>query len=155
GGINGDAVALVVGVATGEETGVDEPGPCGVQLRHEGVGAGAAERCLVGARRRGIVVLVGEPRHVGVAGGVHGNASTLVVAGGPEQGGVEEGTGAGRGGVVLAQEDIVGTAKSCIERTRRRGERRVGGVARHIGVAGGVHGNRAALIVGIGGGREK
>src|SRR5438105_10860587 len=87
-GVHGDAVADVIATAP-EVRGVEE-GTDGTELRHEGVGGAAAEGRLVGPRRRRKAA-AGVASHVGVAGGVHGEAVADVVATPPKVRGVEEG----------------------------------------------------------------
>ena len=81
--------------------------PVGTQLRHEGIAAAAVGR-LIGAGRGREVGGISEARHVGVAGGVHGDAIATVIARAAEVGGVDQ-CGARR--VQLRHEGIVADAE--------------------------------------------
>ena len=95
GGVHGDPVAVVL-FAAAQIGRIHEGGPGRVELGDEGVGEAASIRVLnETARRAGEVCRVGEPGHIGVAGGVHGDpvAGVLVAAtqiGGPGQHGIDD-----------------------------------------------------------------
>src|SRR3989442_11241849 len=88
GGIDGDAVAIVIGVPT-EVGGIDEGRSKRVELRHEGVVAAVVGRVEGpgGSRKvRGI----SRSSHVGAPRGVDGDSEAVVIAAPPEVGGVDE-----------------------------------------------------------------
>src|SRR5439155_24364197 len=127
---------------TGPEVGgVGEGGAGGVELRHEGVEA--AEGRLEGPRSRREVERPSAARHIGAAGGVHRDAVATITTTAPEVGGVDEG---GARGVELRHEGIEEAAEGRLEGPQRRREVDGEGVTRHVGVAGGVHGDAAALV---------
>src|SRR5439155_688762 len=110
--------------------------------RNEGVFAAAASG-LEGAGGRGEVGGKGNPRHVGVAAGVHGDAEAVVNVTPAEVGGVDE---HGAGGIELGHEGVFGAAEGGLEGAGGRGEGGGIGEARHVGVAEGVHGDAEAVV---------
>ena len=76
--------------------------------------------------------------HVGVAKAVHSDAGAEVTKTAPEVGGVDEGR---TGGIQFCHERIAPADESRLEGPRRGREVRGEGAARHIGVAGRVHGD--------------
>src|SRR5439155_1156585 len=140
-GVHGDTEA-VVDTTPAQVGGVDEEGAGGIELGHEGV-FGAAEGGLEGAGGRGEVGGKGNPRHVGVAAGVHGDAEALVNVTPAEVGGVDEPSA---GGIELGHEGVFGAADSGLEGAGGRGEVGGKGNPRHVGVAAGVHGDAEALV---------
>src|SRR5439155_12837492 len=110
--------------------------------RNEGVFAAAASG-LEGAGGRGEVGGKGNPRHVSVAAGVHGDAEAVVNATPAEVGGVDE---PGAGGIELGHEGVFGAAEGGLEGAGGRGEVGRAGEARHVGVAEGVHGDAEAVV---------
>ena len=126
-----------------EVGGVDQGGARRVQLRHEGVEA-AAEGRLKGAGRGREVGGTSAARYVGVAGGVHRDAGAIIIARAAEVGGVDQG-GARR--VQLRHEGV--EVSAAVGRLKGAGRgREVGGSseARHVGVAGSVHGDAPAKV---------
>ena len=84
----------------------------------------------------------GEARHVCVAGCIHGDAVALLRTAAAEIGGVHE---RGARGIELRHKDVDGVER-CIERPWRRGEVGRNGGARHVGVAGHIHGDAGGYI---------
>src|SRR5205807_243247 len=121
--------------------GVEEGGTEGIEHCHEGVGA-AAEGRLVGPRRRRKAA-GGEACHVGVAGGVHGDAVAGVTATASEVRGVEGGSE----GIELRHEGAGAAAAVGRLVGPHRGRKAASGGARYISVASGVHGDAVAVVV--------
>src|SRR6266571_7779202 len=87
---NGDTIVISTAAQVG---GVDQSGAGGIELRDEGVtdiAEAPATSRLEGPRGRRELGRVGRANHVGVAGGVHGDAPTEVIPTGAKVGGVEE-----------------------------------------------------------------
>src|SRR5439155_12254291 len=89
GRVDRDAMATVT-PSPAEVGGVDGGRAGGIELRHEGIAGALLEGGLEGPHGRK-VERVGEPCHVGVAGGVHGDAAALVKPVPAEIGGIREG----------------------------------------------------------------
>ena len=156
GGVHGDPVARVIRLAA-KVAGVHEGGTDGIELRNERINP-AAGHGLEGPRRRRKILA--EPvrgghaaRHVGIAVGIHsdvrGDARKWISA--SKVGGIDQG---GAGGIQLCDEEqAVGLRRPRSRREVRRGRR-----ARHVGVAGGVHGDRVTVVIAgtakVGGVRE-
>src|SRR5207245_9834401 len=103
--VDGDGEALTTG-ATAEISGVDEPGPGRIHLRHEGVGTAGTSR-LEGPGGRGEVRRAGKACYVCVAGDIHGDAIAEVDAAAAEISGVDE---PGPGRIHLRHEGVSNAA---------------------------------------------
>ena len=91
---------------------------------------------------RGRKAASGGARYVSVASGVHGDAVAVVVATPPEVRGVE---GGGTEGIEHCHEGVGAAAEGRLVGPRRR-RKAAGGVACHVGVASGVHGDTIADV---------
>src|SRR5439155_30689 len=140
GGIHGNGVPLI-GAAAAEVGGVDKRRARGVELRHESVRE--VKGGLEGARGGGEVRREGPTRHVRAAGGIHGNAVGRVTAAAAEVGGVDQG-GAGR---IKLRHEGVAASGGRLEGTRCRGKVYRASPTRHVGVAGGIHGDAEAPVI--------
>ena len=89
-GVHRDPEGLLIKAVAAKVGGVDQSRTGGIELRHEDVGGAAGKGGLEGPRGRGKVVGYGEARHVGVAGGVHGDPAASIIATASEVGGVGE-----------------------------------------------------------------
>ena len=87
---------------------------------------------------------MGKARHIGVPGGVYGDAVAVVVPAAAQVGGVHQSAACG---IDLAHKGIAGAPVSRLD-SARAGTREVGrlGKARHIGVAGRVYGDAVAIV---------
>src|SRR5208337_2585428 len=90
GGINGDAVAIIPAAAA-QVGGVDQGRAGGIQLRHERsvIPHGLVERLK--RVRGGEVGRISPTCHVGVAGGIDGDAVAFVITTAAQVGGVDQG----------------------------------------------------------------
>ena len=146
GGIHGDAVANVIPAAA-EVAGVEERRAGGVQLGDEGVGVAATVMREVRADRdrEGRLTGIRIPGHVGVAGGIHGDAVALFVGAAAEVASVEERRA---GGVHLGDEGVVAAVKREVRADRDREGRLIGfRIPGHVGVAGAVHGDAPGFVI--------
>ena len=103
--VHGDPARPVQGTPP-DVGGVGESRASGSKLRHKGVPGAAAEGRLEGPGRRREVGGVGDPRHVSVARGVHGDPVAPLIAAAPQVGGVDE---AGASGIEFRHESIART----------------------------------------------
>jgi hypothetical protein len=83
--------------------------------------------------------------HVGATGGVHGDSIANVFTTAPEESGVDEQRRAGR--IELRHEGVSAAVVSGIEGPKGRREVARPGVASHVGVTGGVHGDVKAMLL--------
>ena len=151
GRVHGDAAAAVVAVAA-QIGGVNQRRACGIELCHERIRSGAQGSVKGRAGRGGTPCRkVGGPgaaRHIDVAGPIHGDAVAIVDAVAAQIGGVDQ---CRASGVELCHERIRERIKGRVKGRAGRGGTRCrkvsgSGAARHIGVAGCVHGDAGAIV---------